>query len=245
MLNALENTAEQCKNAEPISAHPEKIRDQIGDNNAIIDDVKKREDAFNAVKKQAADLIDKAPNKNDPAVRDIKQKLDRLNSLWDQIQKLTKQRGKNLDEALVLAEKFWDQLQAILDKLDALEETLKSQEPPAVEPKAIQKQQEALKEIKKDIEKVKPEVNNCRQSGQNLLKVVGDQDKPEIKKNIEELDNAWDNITALFAKREENLIDAMEKAMEFHDTLQVFIFEFLYIYKTITLLFVGAFTIPR
>lgn len=49
--------------------------------------MKKREDAFNSVKKQAADIIDKAPNKNDPAVRDIKQKLDRLNSLWDQIQK--------------------------------------------------------------------------------------------------------------------------------------------------------------
>ncbi len=97
-----------------------------------------------------------------------------------------------MDEALALAEKFWEQLQAILDKLDALAETLKNQDPPAVEPKAIQKQQDALKEIKKDIEKVKPEVNNCRQSGQNLLKVIGDQDKPEIKKNIEELDNAWE-----------------------------------------------------
>ncbi|ODN01709.1 Dystonin [Orchesella cincta] len=220
MLNALENTADQVNNAKPIAAHPDVIRDQIDENQSIIDDVKKREDAFNAVKKQAADVIDKAANKNDPAVKDIKQKLDRLNSLWDQIQKATKTRGKNLDEALILAEKFWDQLQAVMEKLDALQETLKNQEPPAVEPKAIQKQQEALHEIKKDIEKTKPEVNHCRQSGQHLMKIVGDQDKPEIKKNIEDLDSAWDNITALFAKREENLIDAMEKAMEFHDTLQ-------------------------
>jgi hypothetical protein len=90
-----------------------------------------------------------------------------------------------------------------------------------VEPKAIQKQQDALQNIKKDIEKVKPDVGHCRQSGQTLMKIIGDQDKPEIKKNIEDLDHAWDNITALFAKREENLIDAMEKAMEFHETLQV------------------------
>lgn len=34
------------------------------------------------------------------------------------------------------------------------------------------------------------------------------------------MDHAWDNITALYARREENLIDAMEKAMEFHETLQ-------------------------
>lgn len=53
------------------------------------------------------------------------------------------------------------------------------------------------------------------------MKVCGEPDKPEVKKHIEDLDNAWDNITALFAKREENLINAMEKAMEFHETLQV------------------------
>lgn len=53
------------------------------------------------------------------------------------------------------------------------------------------------------------------------MKVVGDSEKPEVKKHIDDMDNAWDNVTALFAKREENLISAMEKAMEFHDTLQV------------------------
>ena len=221
MLNALESTADQVNNAEPISAHPDKIREQIDENQAIIDDMKKREDAFNNVKSTAADVIAKAPNKNDPAVKDIRNKLDRLNSLWDQIQKATKVRGKNLDEALVLAEKFWEQLQAVMEKLDALQETLKTQDPPAVEPKAIQKQQDALKVIKKDIDKTKPEVGQVRQAGQNLMKICGEQDKPEIKKNIEDLDSAWDNITALFAKREENLIDAMEKAMEFHETLQV------------------------
>lgn len=52
------------------------------------------------------------------------------------------------------------------------------------------------------------------------MRVCGEPDKPEVKKHIEDLDNAWDNITALFAKREENLINAMEKAMEFHETLQ-------------------------
>lgn len=52
------------------------------------------------------------------------------------------------------------------------------------------------------------------------MKICGEPDKPEVKKHIEDLDSAWDNVTALFAKREENLIHAMEKAMEFHETLQ-------------------------
>jgi hypothetical protein len=67
----------------------------------------------------------------------------------------------------------------------------------------------------------KPEVDQCRQTGQELMSLCGEPDKPEVNKHIEDLDSAWDNITALYAKREENLIDAMEKAMEFHETLQV------------------------
>jgi hypothetical protein len=55
------------------------------------------------------------------------------------------------------------------------------------------------------------------------MSLCGEPDKPEVKKHIEDLDSAWDNVTALYAKREENLIDAMEKAMEFHETLQVMI----------------------
>ena len=49
---------------------------------------------------------------------------------------------------------------------------------------------------------------------------VGDSERPEVKRHIEDLDNAWDNITSMFHKREKNLIAAMEKAMEYHDTLQ-------------------------
>ena len=41
-----------------------------------------------------------------------------------------------------------------------------------------------------------------------------------MRRNIDELDNAWDNITSMFNKREHDLIAAMEKAMEFHNTLQ-------------------------
>merc|ERR1719412_1421091 len=75
MLNALQNTADQVNNAEPISAHPEKIKEQMDDNNAIIDDLEKKETAYDAVKKAADDIIRKAPNKNDPAIKEIQKKL--------------------------------------------------------------------------------------------------------------------------------------------------------------------------
>ena len=220
MLNSLENTKDQLTNAEPISGHPEKIKEQIDDNNAIIDDLEKKETAYEAVIKAADDIIQKAPNKQDPAVKDIKKKLDKLTGLWKEIQGLAKNRGDNLEDALALAEKFWDELQQVMNNLKDLQVQLDSQDPPAVEPKAIEAQKAELMQIKRGIDQTKPVVDKCRQSGSDLIKVVGDPEKPELKRHIDDLDNAWDNITSMYARREQNLLDAMEKAMEFHDMMQ-------------------------
>ncbi|XP_050079909.1 dystonin isoform X26 [Anopheles maculipalpis] len=220
MLRALQNTAEQANQADPISAHPPKIHDQIDENVALVQDIDKRGEAFAAVQRAASDVISKATNQSDPAVRDIKKKLDKLNALWGDLQKTTSKRGAALNDTLAVAEKFWKEMQAVMETLKELQEALQTQEPPAAQPQAIQKQQVALQEIRQEIDQTKPEVEQVRRTGSNLMSLCGEPDKPEVKKHIEDLDNAWDNITALYAKREENLIDAMEKAMEFHETLQ-------------------------
>ena len=200
MLNALQNTADQVNNAEPISAHPEKIKEQMEDNNAIIDDLAKKETAFEAVKKAADEIIQKAPNKNDPAIKDIKKKLDKLNGLWGQIQKATGTRSNDLEQALALAEKFWNELQNVMDNLKQIQDNLNSQEPPGVEPKVIEAQKAELKNIKKGIDSTKPIVDKCKQTGKELMSKVGDSEKPEVKRHIEDLDNAWDNVTSMFHK---------------------------------------------
>lgn len=221
MLAALASTVDQVKSAEPVSAHTDKIQEQIQENQAVVEDLEKRESAFEAVKRAADDVINKANSPSDPAVKDIKGKLERLSNLWDSVLNATGERGKSLEDALAAAERFWEELQAVMAALRDLQDTLISQELPAVEPAEIQQQQEALHEIKNEIEQTKPEVEQCRQAGQELINLCGEPDKPEVKKHIDELDTAWDNITALYAKREENLIDAMEKAMEYHETLNV------------------------
>jgi len=70
-LRALQNTAEQIKGAEPVSAHPPKIRDQLEENNAVIEDLETRGEAFEAVKRAADDVINKAGNRADPAVKGL------------------------------------------------------------------------------------------------------------------------------------------------------------------------------
>lgn len=69
MLRALGSTADQVNSAEPVSAHPTRIRDQMEENTALAEDLEKREEAYEAVKKAADDVISKATNKADPAVK--------------------------------------------------------------------------------------------------------------------------------------------------------------------------------
>lgn len=220
MLRTLANAAEQVKNSEPISAHPPKISNQIDENWTIADDLEKREPTFVAIKVAADEIISKATNYADPAVKEIKMKLEKLNVLWCDVQKEVKIRDSSLNDTLNAAEKFWNELDVVMGKLRELKDTLTSQEPVATEPKAIQRQRNELEEVGREIQSTKPEVDQVRLNGTNLITLIGDAEKPEIKKHIEDLDIAWGNITALYAQREENLIQAMEKAMQFHETLE-------------------------
>lgn len=220
MLRTLANAAEQVKNQDAASAHPPKISNQIDENWAVAEDLEKREDTYVAIIQAADDIISKAVNHADPAVREIKMKLEKLNVLWVDVQKEVKIRDSSLNDTLNAAEKFWNELELIMSKLRDLKDTLSNQEPVATEPKAIQRQQNELQEVGHEINKTKPEVDQVRFSGKSLITLVADTDKPEIKKHIEDLDLAWGNITSLYAQREENLIQAMEKAMQFHENLQ-------------------------
>lgn len=220
MLRSLLNAADQVKNVEPASAHPPKISNQIDENWAVAEDLEKREDAYVAIVSAADDIIAKATNHADPAVREIKMKLEKLNVLWVDVQKEVKIRDSTLNDTLNAAEKFWNELELVMSKLRDLKDTLTNQEPVATDPKSIQRQQNELQEVGQDIKFTKPEVDLVRESGNNLITLIGNSDKPEIKKHIEDLDTEWGNITSLYAQREENLIQAMEKAMQFHENLE-------------------------
>lgn len=85
----------------------------------------------------------------------MKRKLEKLNNLWNDVQRATSDRGRSLEDALAIAEKFWDELQAVMATLRDLQDSLNSQEPPAVRPDIIHQQQVALQEIKAEIDQVR------------------------------------------------------------------------------------------
>lgn len=219
MLSDLAKIADNITSAEPIAAHPHKIRKQIEDNAATIEGISRYEELFTTTIRAANDVIikaiDKTVKKSDPLVKDIENKLDNLNQLWIDVQNAMSKRDAALKEILSVAEKLWPKLQEIMELLDGLEVTLTPQlsRVPIADPQEFRKQQVELQEIHHKINQTKPDVECMRYNGNILMLLCGELDKPEVKKHIENLDHVWNKISVLYARRETSFIDAVEKAV--------------------------------
>ena len=70
-MEHLTSTAESLRNSEPISAHPDKLREQLEENKAVDEDVQLRSQAMADVREAADELLKQAGPEagSDPAVR--------------------------------------------------------------------------------------------------------------------------------------------------------------------------------
>ena len=64
--------------------------------------------------------------------------------MYSKLKDHTADRGQSLEQTLGVSEKFWDELNNLGVTLKDIQDTLVSQEPPALEPDMIREQQEAL-----------------------------------------------------------------------------------------------------
>ena len=63
--------AAQIEGAEPVAVHPERLRDQIHDNEALLDELQKRASALDALRRSAGDLIGQKNIDEDTAKGDV------------------------------------------------------------------------------------------------------------------------------------------------------------------------------
>mgnify|MGYP003585046074 CR=1 FL=1 len=82
--------------ADLISDFVEKILGQISGNRTILDDLNQKEPQYNAVKNQAKKVITKTNKANELDIRGIRNKLDKLNLLWNDCHKMTKKLRRSL-----------------------------------------------------------------------------------------------------------------------------------------------------
>ena len=75
---------------------------------------------------------------------DVKQKLDELVQLYEDIKSSTANRNQDLEDTLEVSEKFWEDLNTLSNTVKELQDQITNQEPPALEPAIIREQQDLL-----------------------------------------------------------------------------------------------------
>ncbi|KAL8599003.1 hypothetical protein ACOMHN_006812 [Nucella lapillus] len=219
MLDSLTVTAEQVKHADPISAHPDKLREQLEETKAIEEDMEMRQAALESVKSAAEELLKEAGSDQDEAVKDVLQKLEELTQLFRDIQDMGRSRQRKLDDTLGVAEKFWDDLHSLNSSLKDLQESLHSAERPALEPEAIREQQEELEALRDDIEASQADLEEVQQTGDMLIGLVGEREHPEVQKTVDDVGANLAAISDQYNKRSSELESALTKAVHFQDHL--------------------------
>ena len=68
---------------------------------------------------------------------------------------------------------------------------------------------------------VQPDLDVVHETGEELIGMIGEPDKPEVEKNVDDLDGNWHDVTSHWTARQKLLDDALNKATSFQEELMV------------------------
>ncbi|XP_053310588.1 microtubule-actin cross-linking factor 1 [Spea bombifrons] len=221
MLETLEGMASRLCMPPLIPAEVEKIRDCISENKNSLMELEKLQPSFEALKHRGEELISRSQGADmDPAVKDIQDKLDQLVFFWEDIKARAEEREMKFLDVLELAEKFWLDMGSILTTIKDTYDIVHDLESPGIDPSMIKQQIEAADTIKEETDGLHEELEFIRILGADLIFACGETEKPEVKKSIDEMNNAWENLKKTWSERLEKLRDAMADSVQYQDTLQ-------------------------
>ncbi|XP_042649663.1 microtubule-actin cross-linking factor 1 isoform X2 [Tyto alba] len=221
MLETLEALSSRLRVPPLIPAEVEKIRECVGENKNATVELEKLQPSFEALKRRGEELIGRSQGADkDLAAKVIQDKLDQMVFFWEDIKARAEEREMKFLDVLELAEKFWYDMAALLTTIKDTQDIVHDLESPGIDPSIIKQQVEAAETIKEETDGLHEELEFIRLLGTDLIFACGETEKPEVKKSIDEMNNAWENLNKMWKERLEKLEEAMQSAVQYQDTLQ-------------------------
>ncbi|NWU65742.1 MACF1 factor, partial [Pterocles burchelli] len=221
MLETLESLSSRLRVPPLIPAEVEKIRECISENKNATVELEKLQPSFEALKRRGEELIGRSQGTDkDLAAKVIQDKLDQMVFFWEDIKARAEEREMKFLDVLELAEKFWYDMAALLTTIKDTQDIVHDLESPGIDPSIIKQQVEAAETIKEETDGLHEELEFIRLLGTDLIFACGETEKPEVKKSIDEMNNAWENLNKTWKERLEKLEEAMQSAVQYQDTLQ-------------------------
>ncbi|XP_067390079.1 microtubule-actin cross-linking factor 1 isoform X13 [Emydura macquarii macquarii] len=221
MLETLENLSSRLRMPPSIPAEVDKIRECISENKNSTMELEKLQPSFEALKRRGEELIGRSQGADkDLAAKEIQDKLDQMVFFWEDIKARAEERESKFLDVLEFAEKFWYDMAALLTTIKDTQDIVHDLESPGIDPSIIKQQVEAAETIKEETDGLHEELEFIRMLGADLIIACGEPEKPEVKKSIDEMNNAWENLNKTWKERLEKLEEAMQSAVQYQDTLQ-------------------------
>ncbi|XP_024916584.1 dystonin isoform X7 [Cynoglossus semilaevis] len=221
MLESLERIAERLRQPPSVSVEVDKIKDQISENKSVYVDLEKLQPSYETLRQRGDEMIARSEGADkDISAKVVQDKLDQMVFLWSDIQALLEERESKLLDVMDLAEKFWCDHGALAVTIKDSQDLLRELEEPGVDPSVVKQQQEFVEGFKEEVDGLQEELEVVQHQGGELMAACGEPDRPVIKKSLDEVVSAWENLNKAWKERGERLEEAMQAAVQFQDGLQ-------------------------
>ncbi|XP_064143624.1 dystonin isoform X10 [Loxodonta africana] len=204
----------------PVGGDPKAIEIELAKHHVLQNDVLAHQSTVEAVNKAGNDLIESSAGEE---ASNLQNKLEILNQRWKNVLEKTEQRKQQLDGALRQAKGFHGEIEDLQQWLTDTERHLLASKPLGGLPETAREQLNAHLEVCAAFDVKEETYRSLMQKGQQMLARCPKSAETNIDQDINNLKEKWELVETKLNERKTKLEEALNLAMEFHNSLQDFI----------------------
>uniref|UniRef100_A0A8C9AC11 Dystonin n=1 Tax=Prolemur simus TaxID=1328070 RepID=A0A8C9AC11_PROSS len=220
LLAWLTHTEGLLSEQKPVGGDPKAIEIELAKHHVLQNDVLAHQSTVEAVNKAGNDLIESSAGEE---ASNLQNKLEVLNQRWQNVLEKTEQRKQQLDGALRQAKGFHGEIEDLQQWLTDTERHLLASKPLGGLPETAREQLNAHMEICAAFDAKEETYRSLMQKGQQMLARCPKSAETNIDQDINNLKEKWESVETKLNERKTKLEEALNLAMEFHNSLQDFI----------------------
>ncbi|XP_040839514.1 dystonin isoform X5 [Ochotona curzoniae] len=220
LLAWLTHTEGLLNEQKPVGGDPKAIEIELAKHHVLQNDVLAHQSTVEAVNKAGNDLIESSAGEE---ASNLQNRLEILNQRWQNVLEKTEQRKQQLDGALRQAKGFHGEIEDLQQWLTDTERHLLASKPLGGLPETAKEQLNAHLEICTAFDAKEETYNSLMQKGQQMLARCPKSAETNIDQDINNLKEKWESVETKLNERKTKLEEALNLAMDFHNSLQDFI----------------------
>ncbi|CAI5769622.1 dystonin isoform X21 [Podarcis lilfordi] len=220
LLAWLTHTEDLLNEQKPVGGDPKAIEIELAKHHVLQNDVLAHQSTVETVKKAGNDLIQSSAVEE---ASNLQSKLELLNQRWQNVLEKTEKRKLQLDSALIQAQGFHGEVEDLQQWLTETERQLLASKPVGGLPETAREQLNIHMELCAAFEAKEETYKSLMQKGLQMLARCLETIETNVEQDINNLKEKWESVETKLSERKIKLEEALNLAMEFHNSLQDFI----------------------